>query len=581
MDNISKRFVESATVCKSENKTKSFPCPAVYQKMKRKKIFWLLLPFIIFFYMGFTGILLLILETSQNQKRQHMEEDLRKKATLLSNRLNRIPRKNWNDLIEQESTLLEMNIVVSSHDEKISSAYVKQKNIPFISVSVEKNFTLTLKRPLSMKDLLPGWKISLLFLLFFSFTTTFLIAKIVKTPLYFLRKAMNGYVRGDFSHKLISGHSFEFKQLSDSLLSMRDKLKKTVEKNDNREKDWKVFFSSMLEGLATFDRHGCLTLINKAAVKQHLLNEKEDFTGRPIVEVFRHPVIEELSLAILKGGKALEEEIQLTNSNIIQVSASSLRDGGDAIQGGLLVFRNITRIRELENHHREFVANVSHELRTPLTSIQGFIETLLGNTSSEHAPRFLKIIQRHTKRLRAIVEDLLTLAQLERKNAREQLNFQRLDIESIIVSAIQTCEHESRKKDIRIKFEKDHITEYYEGRDLLLEQALINLIDNAIKYSDSGMDIMIRCKEQDDLLLISITDQGGGIPFDHLPRLFERFYVVDKSRDIRRGGTGLGLSIVKRIIDLHEGNISIESSLGKGSIFTISLPGRNHSHQKP
>ena len=478
-------------------------------------------------------------------------------------------------MIDQEASLLKVNIVITSPHTKISSSFFKQKNIPFISDSLEDEFTIILSRPFPADPLYPGWILILLFP--FSIATTFLITKKISTPLSFMKKNIDRYVQEDFTHEFTFGHSLEFKQLDDSIQAMRDKLKTAVQINDNREKNWKILFSSMLEGLATFDQHGCLTLINKAAVKQHQLNEEEDFVGRPIVEIFRHPVIEELSLAILKGGKALEEEIQLTNATILQVSATALGEGGNSIQGGLLVFRDATHMRKLEDHQREFVANVSHELRTPLTSIQGFIETLLQNPSSEHNVRFLNIIQRHTKRLRAIVEDLLTLAQLERMKAKEQLNFQKLDIESIITSAIQTCEQESRKKDIQVEFQKNSITGYYEGRNLLLEQALINLIDNAIKYSDLRMKVIIECKEEDNLVFISIKDQGRGIPKNHIPRLFERFYVVDKSRDIRQGGTGLGLSIVKRIVDLHEGNISIESSLDNGSTFTISLPKQNCS----
>ena len=525
--------------------------------------------------MGFAGISLLLLNYSQNLRKQHIKDDLKEKASLLLNRLKYIPHKNWKDTISQEATLLKVDIVIISPHIKTSVSFYKQKNIPFISYSLEKEFTIILSHPFPIRPLLSGWIFSLLFL--FSVFTTLLIAKKINTPLSFMKKNVDRYIQGDFSHKFTFGHSLEFKQLDDSIQSMKDKLKDVILINDSREKNWKILFSGMLEGLATFDQHGCLTLINKVAVKQHQLNEKEDFTGRPIIEIFRHPVIEELSLAILKGGKALEEEIQLTNTNILQVSATALGDEGDSIQGGLLVFRDVTHIRKLEDHQREFVANVSHELRTPLTSIQGFVETLLANPSPKHNSKFLNIIQRHTKRLHAIVEDLLTLAQLERMNTKEQLSFLKFDIESIITSAMQTCEQECKKKDIQMKLKKNPITGYYEGRDLLLEQALINLIDNAIKYSPHGTNIIIECKEKNDHVFISIKDQGKGIPSNHLPRLFERFYVVDKSRDIRQGGTGLGLSIVKRIVDLHEGNISIESSLGNGSTFTISLPEQNHS----
>ena len=369
---------------------------------------------------------------------------------------------------------------------------------------------------------------------------------------------------------LLKGVSTEVKQLEHIITLLVKKLKKAIKLVDKQTKDREILFSSMMEGMVTFDLRGNIVHINKAAIDLNGL-ENQNLTNRPIIEIFRHPIIEEMSRVILRGGKGMQEEIELKNK-ILQISASSLQDDQHNTWGGFFIFRDITRIHQLENHQREFVANVSHELRTPLTSIQGFVETLLDNPTTKERDKFLKIIQRQAGRLNSIVENLLTLAQLERNQKEGQINFKKTNISSIISSAIQTCEHKIRKKNIQLKLEElETPLKDCRVNASLLEQALINLIDNAVKYSEIDTKIFISYQIDKEHLTISVKDQGLGIHHSHIPHLFERFYIIDKARSIDQG-TGLGLAIVKNIILIHGGDISVQSTLGKGSIFTMILP---------
>ncbi len=243
--------------------------------------------------------------------------------------------------------------------------------------------------------------------------------------------------------------------------------------------------------------------------------------------------------------------------------------------GGLAEAMNImaSKLKQLENIRKDFVANVSHELKTPVTSIKGFIETLQEGAleNREEAEHFLDIISRHTNRLNAIIEDLLALSRLEQTT---NINEQRLEkslLYPILKSAIQVCEVGAENKSIKINLEcSQYIYAWLDT--LLFEQAIVNLVDNAIKYSNENKEVAIVADITEKEVIINIIDQGSGIPKEHIPRIFERFYRVDKARSRKAGGTGLGLSIVKHILNSHKGHITVESEINQGSIFTIHLP---------
>jgi two-component system phosphate regulon sensor histidine kinase PhoR len=233
-----------------------------------------------------------------------------------------------------------------------------------------------------------------------------------------------------------------------------------------------------------------------------------------------------------------------------------------------------TQLDSLENLRREFVANVSHELKTPVTSIQGFAETLLegARDNPEDLDRFLRIIARQSGRLADIIDDLLTLSRLESAPLDELLAVDRYILCDILESCREVCRGRAEAKDIAIIVDCSGEVEVMADRSLLT-QAVINLIENAVKYSPEHTTVTVSGSRIGRRVRITVADQGPGIPEHHVPRLFERFYRADKARSRRLGGTGLGLAIVKHIAGVHQGDVGVETRIGQGSTFIILLPG--------
>jgi two-component system phosphate regulon sensor histidine kinase PhoR len=257
----------------------------------------------------------------------------------------------------------------------------------------------------------------------------------------------------------------------------------------------------------------------------------------------------------------------------LQAHGTILHDAEDRGIGALVVLNDVTRIRKLESVRREFVANVAHEIRTPVTSIKGFVETLLDGAleNPKNAEHFLNIIGRQAERLNAIIEDLLSLSRIEQETESAEIALKEGRIIDVLQAAVQLCEKKAAGKKIAVRLacEEDVSAKI---NPPLLEQALVNLIDNAINYSGRGSPVHVEAARGDTEIIIGVRDQGCGIAKQHLPRLFERFYRVDKARSRKLGGTGLGLAIVKHITQAHGGNVTVESTPGEGSTFRIHLP---------
>ena len=250
--------------------------------------------------------------------------------------------------------------------------------------------------------------------------------------------------------------------------------------------------------------------------------------------------------------------------------------------GSLVVMNNLTRINQLENIRQDFVANVSHELKTPITAIRGYVETLLDGAldAPEEARNFLEIIHRQGARLDAIVDDLLTLARIEDKAKKNEIRLQPEKICPILEAAVQTCAVNAVQKSIHLDVQCESNLTGYANRPML-EQAIINLLTNGITYNPENSTINLRAKRQSatdgqNVICISIQDQGPGIASGHQERIFERFYRVDKARSREHGGTGLGLAIVKHIAESHNGTVEVQSQIGQGSTFTLTLPAGQH-----
>jgi two-component system, OmpR family, phosphate regulon sensor histidine kinase PhoR len=314
--------------------------------------------------------------------------------------------------------------------------------------------------------------------------------------------------------------------------------------------------------------------VNQAAERLFNIDARK-VANRTVHEVIRNTDFHSFVGKTLSADSPVEGEIVILGDpdSYLQAHGVTLRNGAGRCIGGLVVIHDVTRLKTLENMRRDFVANVSHELKTPVTSIKGFLETLREGAfqDPQHAERFLDIIIRHTDRLSAIIEDLLSLSRIERYAEKGGINLEVGAIRSVFDSVSKICAVRAEAKGVSLGFIVDEALTARMNAPLL-EQALVNLVDNAIKFSESGSAVKISARQAADGIFIHVEDKGCGIAKEQLPRIFERFYRVDKGRSRSAGGTGLGLSIVKHIAIVHGGNVTVRSSPGLGSTFTIHLP---------
>lgn len=369
--------------------------------------------------------------------------------------------------------------------------------------------------------------------------------------------------------------SEEINSLFDSMRKMALKLDEQFKTIICRKNEFEAVLASMVEGVLAIDTNERIININNSALKLFNINH-EEIRGKFIQEVIRNSKLYEFIRQTLTSEELQETEIILTaeSETYLKIRGSVLYDSQHNNIGALIVINDITRIKKLENIRREFVANVSHELKTPITTIKGFTETLLEGAvdNPKELKHFLTIIDRDTERMVAIIDDLLVLSRLEEEAEKSDVKLEKHNIKFVINDAIESCREKADEKDISIVFNpaKEEISANL--NPLLFKQAIFNLIDNAIKYSDNKSQVTIDITQSDLELIVRVSDTGWGIEEKHLSRIFERFYRVEKSRDRKLGGTGLGLAIVKHIVLVHNGRITVESIPGKGSSFQIYLP---------
>ena len=335
-----------------------------------------------------------------------------------------------------------------------------------------------------------------------------------------------------------------------------------------------TLFNSMAEGVMLLDLDGRVRLVNRSL--ERLFHLGIDIRGQALLESIRLPELTELVQQVVQERKVLTREIELPgkDSRLLEVSAAAVLDREVRPQGTILVFHDLTRLRQLENTRREFVANVSHELRTPLSLIKGYVETLLDGAKddSELVVRFLRIIERHTNRLASLIEDLLTISQLE--SGRITLNLADLELRPFAERLFEEFAARAETKKVRLESRLPAGLVARVDADRL-HQVLTNLLDNAIKYGRTEGHVVLSGRATGDgRAELCVRDDGPGIPVEARGRIFERFYRVDKARSRESGGTGLGLAIVKHIVQSHGGEVWVESDLGRGSsfYFTLSQP---------
>ncbi len=396
----------------------------------------------------------------------------------------------------------------------------------------------------------------------------------ISQPLHKMKQVADRFARGDFSMRLNVSNSEEISHLAKAMNYMAEQLDARIKTINHQRKQQEAIFASMVEGVIAVDKDNRLISLNYAAAQ--LLDVKsDDITNKRIDEVIANPELYQVIKQALLNHEIIEGEIVITNQErrFLKAHGAAMQDSNGAQIGSVIVLHDVTTVRRLENLRRDFVANVSHELKTPITSIKGFVETLMEGALDDRddAMRFLGIIARQTDRLNAIIEDLLSLSRVEQGKEQDSIPKEHSSINNLIQSAIECCKNNSQEKNINIIIvnQEDIIANI---NPPLLEQAVVNLIDNAVKYSESGSQIQIEVTCKNDLISINVQDWGCGIMEEHLPRIFERFYRVDKARSRKLGGTGLGLAIVKHITQTHGGYVTVTSEYGSGSTFSIHLP---------
>jgi len=391
-----------------------------------------------------------------------------------------------------------------------------------------------------------------------------------------IRAGAERLAAGDFSHKIFVPRTLEFAVVAESLNHMAEELSEQVGTLTRERNEREAVLTSMVEGVIAVDPDERVIAVNEAAAK--LLDvDPSAAEGKSIQEVVRNPDLQRVVEAALEGHEPVEADITIrvgAEDRSLQANGTLLRRSaeGDAA-GAVVVLNDVTRLKRLEAVRRDFVANVSHELKTPVTSIKGFAETLDDGAIEDPAAahRFVRIIAGQADRLNSIIGDLLALSSLEQNQEGRGLSTEEADVSDVIAAAVEVCESKAQAKDIRVEVTTgDRVLAPVNPP--LLEQAVINLIDNAVKYSPGGSTVRVTLESDDDDLVIAVRDEGPGIPREHVVRLFERFYRVDKARSRDLGGTGLGLAIVKHIAQAHGGRVTVDSAVGAGSTFRIYLP---------
>ena len=405
------------------------------------------------------------------------------------------------------------------------------------------------------------------------------VSRRISRPLERLREGAQRFAEGDFSQELPGTHTEEIASLATALNRMAAQLGEKIQTITQQRNEQEAILASMIEGVVAIDTEQRILSLNQAAGR--LLNvEIAQAQGRNLVEVIRNADLQRLTKKILSSRQIVEEQITLHDGaeRFVQVHGSVLRDGADRDIGSLLVIHDVTRLRRLETVRSDFVANVSHELMTPITAIKGFVETLCegGMEDRRKATKFLGIIGRQADRLNAIIEDLLRLSRIEEEGRSGAFDAVEAHLAEVLRAAVAACEAQAAEHQTEIHTDcSDELTVRMNPQ--LIEQAVVNLLDNAIKYSDVGSRVSIDAESREGEIVIRVVDKGCGIAAEHLPRIFERFYRVDKARSRELGGTGLGLAIVKHIAQVHGGRVTVESTPGKGSMFAIHLPRRSTS----
>jgi len=386
-----------------------------------------------------------------------------------------------------------------------------------------------------------------------------------------MARAASDFAGGRTAVRAEAGGDDEVAVLARSLNRMADELQERLVLLERERSQLRTVLEGMVEGVVLTDPTGRILLANDAF--RRIFNAQLPVEGRRPLETARVPALQEAIESALEADEPVTREIALggAQDKVIQASLASIRESGETV-GAVAVFHDVSELKRLERVRREFVANVSHELRTPLTAIKGYAETLRdgGLRDPETAAEFVRVIHRHAERLRALIEDLLDLAAVEQGEARIDLAPVALRDVATQAEAVARPAAAGKRHTLTLDVPGD-LPRVLADRDRL-GQVLINLLDNAVKFTPEGGRIEVSARPSSGRVVLSVKDNGVGIPPEDIGRIFERFYRVGRSRDRREGGTGLGLAIAKHLTQAMGGTIEVESRPGSGTTFRVSLP---------
>ncbi len=402
------------------------------------------------------------------------------------------------------------------------------------------------------------------------------VALSLTSPLEQITRVARRITDLDYDARVSLKRKDEIGQLASAINVMADSLQTQLRTIRDNENLLQSVLDNMTSGILLVNERGEIALLNKAAEKM-LDVDADDLVGRSFRELKRHYELTRILEDGLSRREPVHEERSFYNSGerIMRLDGVPMTQD-ESYQGMLFLLQEVTEIRRLERMRSEFVANVSHELKTPVAAVKGFAETLLGGGVKDERTvnSFLQIIYDENERLNRLIGDILELSKIESK--RVQLECSPVHLASFFDSLLETMSKVAEKKSISLSADVPEEL-FIEGDEDKLRQIFLNLLSNAISYTHEGGNVKVRAVNRQkadgkETVVFTVTDTGIGIPRKDLPRIFERFYRVDKARSRSSGGTGLGLSIVKHLMDLHHGTISVESDLGIGSTFTLELP---------
>lgn len=388
-----------------------------------------------------------------------------------------------------------------------------------------------------------------------------------------LRQAADDVAAGRYERRIYAPDISEAAELAEAMTRSAAETGRRLDGVQRLNHEQEAVLSGMIEGVLAVDADRRIITLNRTAAR--LLGAiPVESVGRSLQEVVRNPELLRQVDLLLSTHVPFEGDLVLrqTDERVLQIRGSILKNSQGRTFGAVFVLNDVTRLRRLENMRRDFAANVSHELRTPITSIKGFVETILDGATPEDTDRFLRIVARQADRLDAIIDDLLSLSKIEKEAEASDIVLRPTRLFDVVQAAVNDCLLKANERSVSMEIVDGDREILAPANGTLLQQAVRNLLENAVKYSDPGKEVRVVVERGPDDVRVSVIDRGCGIAPEHHERLFERFYRVDKARSRKVGGTGLGLAIVKHIVLAHRGSVTIDSAIGKGSTFTIHLP---------